>query len=222
MSEFTKAFPYMAHHLGYLSHLLLKHCELAGATLVISLAIALPLGTLLGHTHRFSWLAINLANVGRSLPSLGVIAIGLGILGIGFVNVLVALVILVIPPVLTNAYVAVDTVDRDVVEAARGMGLTQWQILWRVELPLALPLLFSGLRIAGVFAIGDATIASIAGGTSLGDPIVNPSLPQQDLVAAALWVAALAIIYYFAVVLIERALTPRGIAANADIRALSA
>jgi osmoprotectant transport system permease protein len=211
MSEFTQAFPYMADHLSYLSHLLVKHIELAGATLVVATAIALPLGVVLGHAHRFSWLAINIANAGRALPSLGIIAIGLGILGIGFLNVLVALVILVIPPVLTNAYVAIDGVDRDIVEAARGMGLTGWQILRRVELPIGLPLLFAGLRIGGVFAIGDATIASIAGGTSLGDPIVNPSLPDQDLVAAALWVAALAIVYYAGMVAIERLVTPRGL-----------
>ena len=91
------------------------------------------------------------------------------------------------------------------------MGLTGWQILRRVELPIGLPLLFAGLRIGGVFAIGDATIASIAGGTSLGDPIVNPSLPDQDLVAAALWVAALAIVYYAGMVAIERLVTPRGL-----------
>ena len=82
MSEFTQAFPYMADHLSYLSHLLVKHIELAGATLVVATAIALPLGVVLGHAHRFSWLAINIANAGRALPSLGIIAIGLGILGI--------------------------------------------------------------------------------------------------------------------------------------------
>ena len=97
--------------------------------------MALPLGAWLGHLHRGSFVAINLSNVGRALPSLAVIAIGLAFLGIGFANVTLALVVLAVPPILTNAYVAVDGVEPDAVDAARGMGMTRRQILWRVELP---------------------------------------------------------------------------------------
>ena len=103
---------------------------------------------LLGHLHRGSFLAVNVANVGRALPTLVVIAVGFTFLGLGFTNVMVALVVLAVPPILTNAYVAVDEVDPDAVEAARGMGMTPLQVLWRVELPLALPLLFAGIRTA--------------------------------------------------------------------------
>ena len=101
------------------------------------------------------FLAVNLANIGRALPTLVVIAVGFTFLGLGFTNVMVALVVLAVPPILTNAYVAVDEVDPDAVEAARGMGMKPLQVLWRVELPLALPLLFAGIRTASVFVDRD-------------------------------------------------------------------
>ena len=139
-----------------------------------------PLGVVLGHLHRGSFVAVNVANIGRALPTLVVIAVGFIFLGIGFTNVMVALVMLAVPPILTNAYVAVDQVDPDAVEAARGMGMTPWQVLRRVELPLALPLLFAGIRTAAVFVVATATIAAIAGGGGLGDIIVNQAtLPRR-------------------------------------------
>ncbi len=101
-----------------------EHVLLSAAALAVSIAIAVPLGVLLGHLHRGSFLAVNLANIGRALPTLVVIAVGFTFLGLGFTNVMVALVILAVPPILTNAYVAVDEVDPDAVEAARGMGMT--------------------------------------------------------------------------------------------------
>ena len=128
---------------------------------------------MLGHLHRGSFVAVNVANIGRALPTLVVIAVGFTFLGIGFTNVMVALVMLAVPPILTNAYVAVDEVDPDAVEAARGMGMTPRQVLRRVELPLALPLLFAGIRTAAVFVVATATIAAIAGGGGLGDILVN-------------------------------------------------
>ena len=115
----------------------------------VSILIAVPLGVVLGHLHRGSFIAVNLANIGRALPTLVVIAFGIAFLGIGFTNVLIALVVLGVPPILTNAYVAVDEVDPDAVEAARGMGMTPLQVLRRVEVPLALPLIFAGIRTAG-------------------------------------------------------------------------
>ena len=101
-----------------------EHIVLSGAALLVSIAIAVPLGVALGHLHRGSFVAVNVANVGRALPTLVVIAVGFIFLGIGFTTVMLALVVLAVPPILTNAYVAVDEVDRDAVEAARGMGMT--------------------------------------------------------------------------------------------------
>ena len=117
----------------------------------------------LGHLHRGSFLAISVSNIGRALPSLAVISIGIGILGIGFLNMMVALVILAAPVMLTNAYVAVEQVDRDAVQAARAMGMTAAGAL-RVELPLAMPLIFAGIRTATVYVVATATLATFAGG----------------------------------------------------------
>ena len=142
--------------------------------------------SLLGHLHRGSLVAVNVANIGRALPTLVVIAVGFIFLGIGFTTVMLALVVLAVPPILTNAYVAVDEVDRDAVEAAKGMGMTPSQVLWRVELPLALPLLFVGIRTAAVFVVATATIAAIAGGSGLGEILVNQAAYDvEGLVAAA-------------------------------------
>ncbi len=192
-----------------------EHVVLSGAAMGIALALAVPLGVVLGHLHRGSFVAINLANVGRALPSLAVIAIGLGFFGFGFTNVLVALVILAVPPILTNAYVAVNEVERDAVEAARGMGMTPWQILRRVELPLALPLLFAGIRTAAVFVVATATIAAIAGGGGLGEILFNQaSYRTEGLVGAAIVVSALAFAADAAFGALQRLLTPRGLRAE--------
>jgi osmoprotectant transport system permease protein len=189
-----------------------EHVLLSGAALAVSILIAVPLGVWLGHAHRGSFLAVNLANVGRALPTLVVIAVGFAFLGIGFTNVVVALVLLAVPPILTNAYVAVDEVDADAVEAARGMGMTPGQVLRRVELPLALPLLFAGIRTAAVFVIATATIAAIAGGGGLGEILVNQaSYRVEGLVGAAMCVSALALAADVAIGGLQRALTPRGL-----------
>jgi hypothetical protein len=108
------------------------------------------------------------SSIGRALPSLALIALGLTIFGFGFWNNTAALVVLAIPPILTNAYLAIDGVDRDVVEAARGMGLSERQVLLQVEVPLGLPLVIAGVRIAAVFVIATATIAAVAGGGRIG------------------------------------------------------
>jgi osmoprotectant transport system permease protein len=189
-----------------------EHVLLSAAALALSIAIAVPVGVLLGHRHRGSFLAVNLANIGRALPTLVVIAVGFTFLGLGFTNVMVALVILAVPPILTNAYVAVDEVDPDAVEAARGMGMTPLQVLRRVELPLAIPLLFVGIRTAAVFVVATATIAAIAGGGGLGEILVNQASYNTDgLVAAALCVSLLALAADAGLGLVQRALTPAGL-----------
>jgi osmoprotectant transport system permease protein len=189
-----------------------EHIELSLAALAISVLIAVPLGVVLGHLHRGSFVAVNVANIGRALPTLVVIAVGFTVLGIGYTNVIVALVVLGVPPILTNAYVAVDEVDRDAVEAAMGMGMTPLQVLRRVELPLALPLLFAGIRTAAVFVIATATIAAIAGGGGLGDILVNQAAYRvEGLVAAAICVSLLALAADAALGALQRLLTPAGL-----------
>jgi osmoprotectant transport system permease protein len=189
-----------------------EHLLVSGAALAIALALALPLGIWLGHLHRGSFVAINVANVGRALPSLAVIAIGIAFLGVGFTNIAVALVVLAVPPILTNAYVAVDGVEPDVVEAARGMGMTKGQIMRDVELPLAVPLVFAGIRTAAVFVIATATIAAVAGGGGLGDIIVNQATyGLEGVVGAAICVSLLALAADAVLGVVQRLVTPAGL-----------
>jgi osmoprotectant transport system permease protein len=207
---FVDAFRFMGDNGSLLLTKTGEHLELSLAALGIALLVALPLGLWLGHLHRGLFLAASVSNVGRALPSLVLIAVGLTILGIGFWNNTAALVVLAVPPILTNAYFAIDGVDRDVVEAARGMGLTETQVLLRVELPLGLPLVLAGIRIAAIFVIATATIAAIAGGGGLGEIIVNQaSYGLAGVVAAALCVSALAFLAALLLSLVRRAASPR-------------
>jgi osmoprotectant transport system permease protein len=212
VSDFVDAFKFMGDHMSLMLEKTGGHLKLSAAAVAVSLVLAIPLGAWLGHLHKGSFVAINVSNIGRALPSLAVIAIGIGLLGLGFANVLVALVILAWPPMLTNAYVAVDQVDRDAVEAARGMGMTPLEIFRRIELPLALPLMFAGIRTAVVYVIATATLAAVAGGGGLGDIIVNQAgYGIAGVLAGAMWVTALALLADIAFGALQRAMTPRGL-----------
>jgi osmoprotectant transport system permease protein len=210
VKTFENAIEFLFDNTGLIWDKTLEHIWLSLASLAVAIVIAIPLGVWLGHRHRGSFIAINVSNVGRALPSLAVISIGLGLLGVGFTNVLVALVILAAPVMLTNAYVAVDQVDQDAVGAARAMGMTALQVLWRVELPLALPLIFAGIRTAAVYVVATAPLAALAGGGGLGDIIVNqPTYGPEGVVAGSLAIAALAFATEGVFALLQYAVTPR-------------
>jgi len=207
---FVDALRFIADNRGFLLARTGEHLELSLAALGIALLLSVPLGLWLGHRHRGLFFAVSVSNVGRALPSLVLIAVGLTIFGVGFWNNTAALVVLAIPPILTNAYFAIDGVDRDVVEAARGMGLSELQVLLRVELPLGLPLLIAGIRISAIFVIATATIAAIAGGGGLGEIIVNQaSYGLAGVVGAALCVSALAFLAALLLSLVLRAASRR-------------
>jgi osmoprotectant transport system permease protein len=207
---FVDAIRFIGDHGSLLLSKTGEHLELSGVAMAVALVLALPLGLWLGHRHRGFLFAASVANVGRALPSVVLIAFGLTSLGIGFWNNTAALVVLAVPPILTNAYFAVDGVDRDVVEAARGMGYTELQILTRVELPLGLPLVIAGIRISAIFVIATATIAAVAGGGGLGEIIVNQaSYGLAGVVAASLCVSLLAFLAAGLLALLLRSTTPR-------------
>jgi osmoprotectant transport system permease protein len=209
MNTFVDAFRFMGDNTGLLLSKTWEHIELSAVALAIGLVLALPLGLWLGHKHRGLFIASSVSNVGRALPSLVLIAFGLTIFGVGFWNNTAALVVLAIPPILTNAYFGIEGVDRDAVEAARGMGLTEQQVLQQVELPLGLPLVLGGIRIAAVFVIATATIAAVAGGGGLGEIIVNQaSYGLAGVIAASLWVSALALGVALLLSLLRRMLSP--------------
>jgi osmoprotectant transport system permease protein len=210
VKTFENAIQFLFDNTGLIWEKTVEHVWLSLASLGVACVIAIPLGVWLGHLHRGSFVAINVSNIGRALPSLAVISIGLGLLGVGFTNVLVALVILAAPVMLTNAYVAVDRVDQDAVMAARAMGMTPLQVLWRVELPLALPLMFAGIRTAAVYVVATAPLAALAGGGGLGDIIVNqPTYGPEGVVAGSLAIAALAFATEGVFALLQYAVTPR-------------
>lgn len=232
MNSFVEAFKFIGRNgqvpgeppLPTLVHLTLETLKIAGIGVAISVAIALPLGLWLGHIHRGSFIAINLGNVWRALPSLAVLAIGVAFLGIGLQNVELALVVLAIPPIITNAYVAVDGVDRDVVDAARGMGLTGWEVLRQVELPLGIPLIFAGIRTAALFVVSTTTIAALIGYSgSLGDIINNETgYHLSGVLGAAICIAGLALAVEFALAGVQRMLTPVGLKVTGADEAASA
>jgi osmoprotectant transport system permease protein len=219
--EFIEAFKFIAHNgaiagqpaLPSLTHLALETLKVGAYGVAISVVVAVPLGVWLGHIHRGSFVAINVGNLGRALPSLAVLAIGDAFFGLGLGVVLLALVILAVPPIVTNAYLGVDGVDRDLVDAARGMGMGEWEILVKVELPLAVPLIFAGVRTAAVFVVSTTTIASLAGFSgSLGDIIANEtSYHFSGVLGAAVCVAGLALAVEGVLTLLQRALTPQGL-----------
>jgi osmoprotectant transport system permease protein len=207
---FVDALRFIVDNIGLLLRLAGEQLELAFVALAIGLVLALPLGLWLGHKHRGLFFAASVSNVGRALPSIVLIAFGLVIFGLGFWNNALALSVLAIPPILTNAYFAIDGVDSDVVEAARGMGLSERQVLTQVELPLGLPLVIAGIRIATIFVIATATIASIAGGHGLGDIMVNQATyGLSGVVGASLCVSLLAFSAAFLLTLLYRAVSPR-------------
>ncbi len=205
-SVFIDAFRFIGNNGSLLLHEAGGTAEYALASLVIAMVLALPLGLWLGHKHRGLFLALGVSSVGRALPSIVVIGLLITRFGIGFWVITAALVVLAIPPILANAFFAVDGVDRDAVEAARGMGMTEAQILLRVELPLGLPLIIAGLRIAAVFVIATATIAALVGGGGLGEVIVDePSYGLAGVLGASFCVAAMALLVALLLGLAQRA-----------------
>ena len=205
-------------------HRLTEHALMSAGALAAALVIGLPLGIWLGHRGRGGALAINVSNIGRAIPSLAILAlvqqaIGLsGWPGFGARPALVALVALAVPPLVTNAYVGMQGVDRDVVEAARGMGMTGGELLWRVELPIALPLIMAGVRTAAVQVVATATLAAVTAWGGLGRFIVD-GFGQRDnaqIVAGALLVGVLALVTELVLARLQRAVVSEGL--RADVR----
>jgi osmoprotectant transport system permease protein len=212
LHTFVDALRFIGDHPAFLAQKALEQLELSAAALGIALVVALPVGVVLGHLHRGSGVAIGSSIVGRALPSLVLIGVFLTVLGIGFVNNMVALSVLATGPILTNAYVAIDAIERDIVEAARGMGMSPLQILRRVELPLGAPLLFTGIRVAAATVVATATIAAVAGGGGLGDVIVNQaSYRLEGVLGASLCVMALAAGVWLVLLALQKMASPRGV-----------
>lgn len=207
---------------------MLEHLWISGISVLVATIIALPIGLYIGHTARGASLAINLANIGRAVPSYAVLVIMLPLtlalapvlgyspsLGLNFLPILLAMTFLAIPPILVNTYAGLRAVDRDLIEAGRGMGLTEMQILRRVELPLASPVIVGGFRTAILQVIATATIGAILSGGGLGrfifDGIAQGQAGRSSIYAGGILVSVLAIGVDLVLSLIQRRLTPRGV-----------
>lgn len=198
---------------GGIVHRLAEHMGMSAAATLTALAIALPVGLVLGHTGRAGLLAVNVSNVGRAIPSFALLVFGAQVFGIGAKPAYLALVALAIPPIVTNSYTGIRQVDRDVVEAARGMGLGEARILFGVELPVAIPLVMAGVRTAGVQVVATAGLAAVVAWGGLGRYIID-GLAQGDrvqLFSGALLVAALSVLTEVGLGLLQRLLTPAGL-----------
>jgi osmoprotectant transport system permease protein len=198
--------------LGEIWELTWTHIQLALVATVVATLIALPIGAWLGHIGRYQFLATSTSNIGRAVPALGLIVFFIAFLGVGFLNVCVALVLLAVPPIITNSYVGIRAVDRDTVDAAAGNGLTGFQTLLQVELPMALPTIMGGIRIALVSVIATATIAPLANVDTLGRPIISPNVyGTAGQLAACIVVALVTFGADFAFAALQRAVTPEGL-----------
>ncbi|HSR27030.1 MAG TPA: ABC transporter permease, partial [Actinomycetes bacterium] len=173
----------------------LQHLWYSLLATAIAAAVALPIGIFIGHTGRGALFAVNLTNLGRAIPSLGIIILMFTLVGFGLVPVLVALIALAVPPIVTNSYIGIRSVDRDVREAAEGMGMRGRQVLWQVELPVATPLIMAGVRTSTVQVVATATLAAFVGLGGLGRYLID-GLSQRDLpqvVGGAILVAVLSL-----------------------------
>lgn len=185
---------------------LIEHLRLSGSSMALAMVIALPIGLLIGHTGRGGLLAVAIANLGRAVPSYALLLVFLPIFGLGDAAALPALVLLAIPPILVNAYAGLRAVDRDLVEAGRGMGMTELQVLTRVELPAAAAVIVAGLRVAAVAVVATATLAALVAGGGLGRFIADGfGLREQDqILAGAILVALLALLVERTFTFLER------------------
>jgi osmoprotectant transport system permease protein len=188
----------------------LEHLWLSALSLAVALLVALPIGLYVGHTGRGGTAAVNVAGIGRAIPSYALLILFFPIFGFGLVAPLLALVLLAIPPILANVYVGLRGVDREIVEAGRGMGMREREVLTGVELPAALPVIVAGTRSAAVAIVATATLAALIGGGGLGRLIVDGFALRDEgmLLAGALLVAVLAIAVERAFTLAERRLGP--------------
>jgi osmoprotectant transport system permease protein len=192
--------------------LTLNQLELTVLALALSLVVALPIGLYLGHRGVGELFATAIGNAGRAVPELALIAFMAAAIGVGVFNLTIALAVLGVPPILANTFVGIHQVDRSTVDAARGIGMTEFEILRKVELPLAIPTVMSGIRGATIAIVATATIAPLAGVLTLGDFIINQNVyGNNGVLAGAIMVALLALVLEFALAAVQRRLTPDGL-----------
>lgn len=221
MTEFLSAFTWIfdpAHSMGPggIPARVSEHVWYSLLTILIAAVIAIPIGIAIGHTGRGRSVAVQISGALRALPTLGLVILLALLMSLGLIAPLIALVILAIPPILAGAYSALESVDRATIDAALGVGMTQWQVLSRVELPLGLPLIMGGLRSAALQVIATWTVAGILPVGGLGRYLID-GLAVKDyaqMLAGSVLVIALALITDGLFALVQRLTVPRGVGAG--------
>lgn len=190
-----------------------EHVYYTVVSMAVAMAVALPLGVGLGHAGRGGLVAINVSNIGRAVPEFGVVILVFLVAGYGDIPILVALVALAIPPMVTNSYVGMRSVDPDIRQAAWGMGMTGWQVLWLVELPIALPVVMAGIRTSAVQVLSTATLAAYVGLGGLGRYLIDGLATKEltQVVGGAIVVALLAIVFEGVLARIQRWVVSAGL-----------
>jgi osmoprotectant transport system permease protein len=192
--------------------LALAQLEVTALALLLAIVIALPAGLFFGHRGKGELVAIGLGNAGRAVPELGLIALMAAVIGVGLFNLTVALAILGIPPILVNTFVGVREVNRSTVQAARGMGMTELEVIRKVEAPMAVTSIFTGIRTAAIGIVATATIAPLAGVATLGEFILGENVyGSNGVLAGAIVVAILALAIEFSLAGLQRLLTSKGL-----------
>ena len=186
--------------------------ELSVLALLLAMLIAIPAGLYFGHRGKGELVAVGIGNAGRAIPELAAIVLVATVIGVGFTGLVIVLALLGIPPILTNTFVGVSQVDRATVDASRGIGMTEPQIIRKVETPLAIPSIMTGIRGASVNIVATATIAPLAGVLTLGDFILGENVyGVNGVLAGAICTAILALIFEFALAGLQRRLTSKGL-----------
>jgi osmoprotectant transport system permease protein len=201
------------HGTDGIPHRVYEHLSLSAISVVAAVLVALPVALWLGHVGKGGFAAISIANAGRAIPSFALLVIGFEVFGLGATPVFLALFALSVPPVLTNAYTAIRQVDPDMKQAAVGMGMTGRQVLTGVEIPTAIPLIFVGIRTAGVQTVATATLGAVVAWGGVGRYIID-GLAQRDnvkVVAGSLIVALLSFLAELGLAAVQRAVTPQGL-----------
>ena len=190
-----------------------QHIKLSALALFVGILVSIPLAVAVARYPRTALVTVNITNLGRGVPDLAILALLLIPLGLGFWTASVALMLLSIPPILINTVTALNQVDDEVIDSARGMGLSEWQILGGVQLPIAAPVIFAGVRTSAVQVVAGATLATFVGGGGLGNFIVEglAGFGYATMFAGAIPVAVLAIIAEFSFGGLEKLSTPKGI-----------
>lgn len=208
------------HKVGGIDQVLelsLKQIEVSALALAVSILVAIPIGLYFGHKGTGETLAIGLGNAGRAVPELAVIALVAAVVGVGLETLTFALALLGIPPILTNTFTGIRQVDRSTVEAARGIGMTEFEVLRKVEVPMAVASIMGGIRTSSINIIATATIAPLAGVLTLGNFIINENVyGANGVLAGAIVVAVIALIFEFALAGLQRQLTSKGLRLQAQ------